>query len=238
MEMGEVVIISEKRVGDLNILVYLKKISIFEKYILTDYLKFINWVNTKQWEEFVMINISFSELGYLILDFMKRHKVITILLILLVISFVHRQYHVIRLSKPLKAGAYTVINSLVTWWELPESEGGGGRKPLNEVDFATFYDNIEKYYQIDEYTRIITPRRSNVHSSGSMVDIQGMDGCYGIDIIANKPHHIRLKGFTGTMKGGGLDISFFTTIDLSKGNVKPRVWISQRFPWQKQLWKT
>jgi len=79
---------------------------------------------------------------------------ITITILLAIYIFYHlyfyslSAYYGYHMSKPLKYAANQLITEIKVWWETPELLGGGGRKPLDEVDFSIFYHNPKYFKQL------------------------------------------------------------------------------------------
>jgi len=80
----------------------------------------------------------------------RTTKIITVVLAVFLsyhlFFFGWKTYYGYLIGKPLKYARSQLISSLKEWWETPELQGGGGKKPLDEVDFSTYYHN-PKYFR-------------------------------------------------------------------------------------------
>ena len=163
--------------------------------------------------------MSFTEILTFILSLLKRYWW---LLALIIIPYGCRTIGCFEVTGPLKKDALQIIDIAVNWWNLPEAKGGGGMKPLSELDImglARQSGFVEMNASIPSLDEEIAQFSKDSNSKGLYIWTE--NGSYTIIKLPDKPNHIRMYGYKLTSKFYKGSVRYeVNNIDLSKKNQK------------------
>jgi hypothetical protein len=116
---------------------------------------------------------------------------------------------------PLKKEAIKIAHAAVDWWHQSDAQGGGGMKPLSEVDILLLSDHII-FKDINADLIVWEGKHSkDFIDRGFWVHTQY--GRYNIEVIPDKPHSIRMYGYKLTRRIFNTSVRYeIREIDLSK----------------------
>ncbi|MCL2064389.1 MAG: hypothetical protein FWG98_08460 [Candidatus Cloacimonetes bacterium] len=127
---------------------------------------------------------------------------------------------------PLKYGANQIATNMILWWNKSETEGGGGRKPIDQADLATFFHNPEFLQSLGQWDSNYQ-YRFNVN-----INIISPFGLYYINILP--PYQIKLSG-TSRERRNRFSFQFEKVFELTDNPDNIKIKLKYRMPFVRLL---